>query len=339
MKLSESLRKNIMSVNVGSIVNKFKAHSRRNVLFFEDIMANYIKECQEEAYDEDIRNICQKCMHLITHVLPPPILKKLPVNILFNNFLRRAWISIGALEDIHLTKDDDIIKIRIRNEQITRIIGQNEYTPGLLIGILEILHKHKIECIKKVIRGDITMYEFKITNKPLEKIEAKDKILYNKLNYFKKTKGIGFKDALVKGTFQIKDSSRTYFRSKSVMILENTLFHLLSNSGILINRISHISYKFFKNIVEKESSFEGKLILLKNILQIMGWGIVNVSMIKKDKIILIIKNPPYGLQKEKDNWNFLVQMILGYLWILNKKFILQNMKIDNKILTLSFETK
>lgn len=38
MRLSESLRKNIMEANVGGVINKFKLHKRRDTLFLRNCL-------------------------------------------------------------------------------------------------------------------------------------------------------------------------------------------------------------------------------------------------------------------------------------------------------------
>jgi len=103
-----------------------------------------------------------------------------------------------------------------------------------------------------------------------------------------------------------------------------------------MNRVPHLSYEFFKDIVEKDSSQEGKLILLKNILQIMGWGLIETSIVKDNKISITIKYPPYGMQIEKDNWYFLIHMILGYIWLLDKRFRMEKVDVNNRVLKVEF---
>jgi predicted RNA methylase len=67
----------------------------------------------------------------------------------------------------------------------------------------------------------------------------------------------------------------------------------------------------------------------------MGWGILTIAQRKRD-VIIEIKNPPYGLQKEKDNWNFLVSMIEGYLWNINKNFKTISVKENFKYLRIRY---
>jgi hypothetical protein len=57
MRLSTSLNRNILEANVGGIINKFKIESRRSTLFFEDILANYVKGCEEAGHAEEMEKI------------------------------------------------------------------------------------------------------------------------------------------------------------------------------------------------------------------------------------------------------------------------------------------
>ena len=70
MKFAGSLRKNIMETIPGKILNKFKGRSSRSVVFFEDILANYIKECEARGYDEELANMVNELLPWI----PPVVL-------------------------------------------------------------------------------------------------------------------------------------------------------------------------------------------------------------------------------------------------------------------------
>lgn len=325
-----------MDVTVGRIISTFKARPRRYVLFFEDIMANYIKECDTKGYGKEIGERCKKSMSLVAVSIAPTALKKLPLTLVMNRIAKRIWINIGGVDDLYVTKKGNIVTIRMKNGQITRVIGKNSYTIGLLTGIFNVLNDCEMECIRELTNNDWSEYVFQVKNKQRKIILPKEKQLYNKLNYFKESEGVGFKDALKKGTLLLKEANRIYFREKSIMMLENTLFHILSNSHILMDRIPHLSYEFFKDVIEKDSSNERKLILLKNLLQAMGWGIIGTYMVKDNEISINIRYPPYGLQREKDNWDFLIKVILGYMWLLDKRFEIKKVDITNRILKIDF---
>jgi len=136
--------------------------------------------------------------------------------------------------------------------------------------------------------------------------------------------------------FQLKGKNSIYFRGKRLSIVENTIFHLTGNRSILLDKVPHISYDFFEQIIEKDSADERKLTLLKTLLQTMGWGIIKISYRNKKIILIEIKNPPYGFQLEKDNWNFLIRVILGYLWFLDKDLKLVNIESSYKHLNIIY---
>ncbi|MEE8401324.1 MAG: hypothetical protein V3R86_04155, partial [Candidatus Hydrothermarchaeaceae archaeon] len=118
--------------------------------------------------------------------------------------------------------------------------------------------------------------------------------------------------------------------------VENTIFHILSNFGVLLEEVPMISYDYFKERIE-ESSADRKLTLLKTLLQTMGWGVVRILQ-ETPTLSIDIQNPPYGLQPENDNWTFLANTILGYLWLLDREFRIEKMVDSNKRLTITYTT-
>jgi len=114
-----------------------------------------------------------------------------------------------------------------------------------------------------------------------ESVKSKNKNNYNNLNGSYKHEGFDLKEAIKKRFFTIDSNNKIYFRGNVLIPIENTLFHLLSNAQLLTERISFISYNFFRKIVDKTSPRESKLMLLKNILQITGWGTVSTIMKRK----------------------------------------------------------
>jgi hypothetical protein len=335
MSLSESLQKNIIETTVGRLLNRFKIKSRRNVLFFEDILANYVKECEETGHEEEIKEVAQKWCVLTTKQLVPKNLKKLPFSLLFP-FLKRMWINLGLMDDLNVIKSKDIIKIETKNEGVTRIIGKNKCLIGFYNGILSTLFNSQIECIEALQTKEYCNYVYKIKDERFRIIKSKEKEVYDKLNQLPKLKGTTLKDALKANLFQLKNN-RVYFRGKPMWYVENTGFHILSNRGILLERIPPISYNFFKQIIKKNSSDTGKLNLLKTLLQSMGWGIVRIIN-KNDRILFEINYLPYGLQSEKDNWSLLTNLICGYLWLIDENFKVENIKEFYKKLVITYSS-
>jgi len=334
MRLSESLRKNIMEATIGRVLNKFKGRSRRDILFFEDILANYIKECEDVGFGKEMKKIGQEWMYLTSNALLPESLKALPCAILFNRVLKKVWINLGLLKDIKASKKNKIIILKTKGEMITRIIGANNAIIGVYIGILNRVLNTKIGCIKARQTRELCEYVFQIKDLPVF-FKMKEKIVYDELNLMPRISGFTLKDALKKRILQLGNENKIYFRKKILSPIENTIFHIIGNYNILLEQIFHISYDFFKNLVENETVDEKKLILLKNLLQVTGWGIIRIKKDKR-KILFEIKTPPYGLQLEKDNWKFLANMILGFLWTIDKKFRINSLSESYKNVKIAY---
>jgi len=332
MRLSESLRRNIMKTTIGGILNKFKGKSRRNTLFFEEILANYIKECEKAGYGKNIKEIGQKWIAIISPNFIPSSLKKLSP-ILLTRMIKEAWINIGIVDDLHITKKDNTIKATTKNECITRIIGKNKFMIGCSEGLLNSLHGFRISCVEAIQTKKYCEYKFEIKD-DIIKYQSKKKSLYDNLNYLPSIEGFTLKDALKKNILKLKDN-KICFRDKPLIFIENTLFHLLANRDLLLEKISELSYNHFNKIIKAESSNNKKLSLIKFLLQVMGWGIITIIS-KENKIIIKIKNPPYGFQLEEDNWGFLVRTILGYLHLLDKNFEILNVNEFHKNLEIIY---
>lgn len=203
---------------------------------------------------------------------------------------------------------------------------------GFFMGILNIFFNSEIECVKAVQTKKRCTYEFKIENKIFRLSGCKDSSVYYRLNHMPNERGPTLKDAFRENLLKL-DKNRISFRKKSIITVESTGFHIISNKNILMDRIPHISYEYFKKVIRKESKGE-MLIILKNLLQTMGWGIVNI---RYDKNITIeIRNPPYGLQRERDSWKFLILTILGYLRVLNPNASIKSIRTSKAGIVVLF---
>lgn len=336
MRLSESLNKNIIESGVGGILNKFKIKNRRDALFFEDILANYVKECEKNKYNDEILRIGQMWLNLSLYQTIHPLFKKAPVFFL-NKILKNVWSNLGLLDDLNAIKEKNVIKIKTKKEALTRLMGKNNLMTGSYKGILNVIFNSEVEILKASQTREQCDYVFNITNKPFIPLKSKKKIIYDKLNKLPDINGLNLKDAFNKGLLKIDEDNKIFFRGKHIIFGENTLLHLIGNSNILLDRVSHISYEYFKKLIRGESSDEEKLILIKTLLQTMGWGQITVLK-NKENIKMEIRYPPYGIQIEKDNWDFLVKTILGYLWVLDKKIRVENVneRYQRLLITYSF---
>jgi hypothetical protein len=334
MRLSESLRKNIVESKVGGIVNKVRLHKRRDTLFFEDISLEYIKRCEEAGLGDDLGRAAQNWMSLYFKVLIPSTLKKIPFTFLMNHVIKKVWKGMGLMEDMQVEKTDSNITIKTKAEGTTREIGNNKFMPGFYMGILNVIFKSHVRLSRAFQSKEKCEYRFEILDKPFS-IESKDKDEYNNLNSIVPVKGFTLKDALVKNIFVLKENNRIYFRGKPIVPIENTLYHLVGARHIMIDDVPGISYRYFKDMIEKKSEDDKKLVLLKNLLQPMGWGTVNI--IRSGKVIKIeIRNPPFGLQAEEDNWDFLLNTVLGYFRLIDRKIKIKKVEKSKKVLTATY---
>jgi len=333
MRISELFRKNILETGVGGVVNKLRIRKRRNSLFFGDIFIEYVRECESSGFSKEMINIGRNWMFLYFGQLVPGTIKKLPLSIL-SRIMKRVWINVGLMEDFNIKMKNGLIEIETSKEAITGIIGKNQFSVGLFMGICNALFNSGIEVAKVSQTKNMNKYIFRVNKNKKFGIESKDKKTYDKLNYLKPVSGLTLSDAFKKKIFNLR-GNRIYFRGRSVYTVENTLFHLIGEKNILADRISTISYNFFSNVVDANTSENKKLGLIKILLQTMGWGIVKI--IDRDKkLIFEIRNPPFGLQRENDNWIFMIKAILGYLWVLDKNFKLRSFRLRDRTIEIVY---
>jgi len=334
MRFSTSLSRNIMETPVGGLIYKFKLKRRRHTLFFEDILSLYVDKCKRAGYGGEVEKIDQEWGYLILKQLPPSTVKKLPHSLVLNMIMKKIWINLGLMDDFHFSREGDIIKIKTKNEGVTRVIGSNRGMVGFYMGVLNALFNCQINCIKAAQTKKACDYTFKLENEPFS-IQGKTKGEYDKLNRLPVVKGYMLKDMFEKGIFSLKDDNKILFRGRLLCPVENTIFHIIGNQGILLEEIPNISYSYFKEVIEQESTNEKKLTLLKTLLQAMGWGAITI-VAGENKISVEIRSPPHGLQLEKDNWTFLVNTILGYLWLLNDGFNVRKIEEGHKKLSIIY---
>ncbi len=203
-----------------------------------------------------------------------------------------------------------------------------------LHGICNSLFDSGIDVVKVSQTRNLNRYVFRKDRNRKFRIRSKGKKTYDRLNCLKPVKGFTLHEALERKIFQLR-GNRIYFRGGSVYTVESTLFHLVGEKKILADRIPEISYNFFRRVIDSKTTVTRKLGLIKILLQTMGWGVVKI-LERKKKIIFEIRNPPFGLQMERDNWIFLVNAVLGYLWILDKGFKLESAKHQGKLLEVVY---
>ena len=322
MRLSESLRKNILEANVGGIVNKFKLHKRRDILLFEEILAKYIKICEDAGYKAGMREAAKEWSFAYVKNFLPKFMEKLPKSMLLNSVIRKVLINIGLLDDLKAAISNGIITFSTYNEAITRHIGENEFCIGLWEGVISGLYRRKIETLSAEQSNERSVYSFSIKDAPFD-IESKSKDCYIALN--RAFTGNSELKRYLRMRIIVLKNNRMYFREKSVVLGENTLLHIFGNKGILIEKIPGISCSCFRDIMDPGSSANSRIVMLKNLLQVFGWGKVRI-LCSRDKIAIEIRNPPYGIQKGEDNWIFLASMILGYVFLIDRRYRISGIK-------------
>lgn len=335
MRFGELIQKKILTGTVGKVAYRFGGSERRHTLFFEDILAIYVKECQNAGYEEQMREIGEGWLSRLVSAKMPNYFKKIPQIVFLNYFFGKNLINIGLIESLRASKKDHIIFIEIEKEGVSRIVGRNDFLTGLHQGVLEVLGGRKVRPIKVIQTKERSYYEFEVLKEPFT-IETKAIESYNKLNTSPHAMGAGLEVLLRKKIFTLK-GNRMYFRGKSIGPIENTVFHLFGQYGICMDRVPYIAYDYFNELAEKNSSVEGKLSLLKTLIQATGWGVVKILW-DSPRLSINIQNPPYGLQPEGDNWVFLANVVLGYLWVIEKGFKVENVVEGNKRLTMTYTT-
>lgn len=247
----------------------------------------------------------------------PDALKRLPPEDIINSIMKKIWINIGLMSDIRMSVDEGRVEIKTKNEGMTELIGKNSFLLGFHEGIMNALYGRDADVLEYSQSKKECTYQFRIKENAFA-MEGKTKDEYNRLNRVQKITRPTLDDMLKTRVFTL-DGNRMYFRGRVMYPIENTAIHLFSNQGPMLEKIPGISHDFFRKVLDRDSCNDDKLRLLRSLIQSMGWGTLSISK-EADSIRIRIENPPYGLQKEKDNWKFLVDMINGYIMALDENY-------------------
>jgi len=316
MRIAGFLRKGVLKTTVGGILNNINIRSRRDTLFFEEIGAGYVEQCEKAGYAREMEAIGEKWMALYFKYLLPAGFRSMPPKFFLNVIVKKIWVSVGMMAYFHMSENDGLFEINTVNEGLTRCVGRNSLMTGFYKGILSSLFGTGFRTADVSQSRERCRYLFERTGEPFA-VVGKSKPVYDRLN---RIEGEGFtlNDALRSRLLEMK-GNMICFRGKSIFPIENTLFHLIGAKGIMMERITAISSAFFKDIIDMESPEVKKALLLKTLLQVMGWGMTSMAF-RGDNVYVSIRHPAYGMQLEKDNWDFLAHTILGYLRLHNEKF-------------------
>ncbi len=321
MKLSYLFYKGILETGVGSLINKFKIHRRRDILFFEELISEYVKKCDDNNLTENLLKIGEDWGKLAIKTIFPKSFFYFPLEEMYNKILRKVWISIDLVHDIKLVKKQNEIFLTTEYESGTRLIGKNPVSIGFHKGMLEGILGKKVKLIEAKQSKKRCSYRFKVLNEKAEEVEAKGKREYFSLNKFNR-KGFTTKEAIKSKVIRIKDD-KLFLRGKRLLLFESTYFHLFGIYSKGIDLLPPIAEKFFNELVNAESTEDEKLRFLKHMLQFMGWGEISF-LVTKDKVIMTVNHPNYGFQKKEDNWLFLIKMVEGFIKAIRKRTVLKS---------------
>ena len=318
LTFTHSLRKNLIRNVIGGVMNISQGSvKRRYTLFFEDILALYAREIEAAGYGSRLQGMDQKWMNLVLNKHRGGLLSTLPPTIFVNDVLCPLWVQLGLMDDFVLTKKDELIRINTKNEGVTRIIGKNRGMVGFHMGVCNVAFDADVQHVSSAQTKSSCEYLYRIGSHPFH-VPSKAPQEYDELNYLpdqRNVKGVNLQEALNKKLIVLRGNN-LYFRGKFLCPIENTIFHIIGNEGICLEKVTSISLGYFRGCVDKNTSDEKKLLFLKILLQLMGWGVIKIIYDNRG-MNLEISSPPHGLQVEKDNWFFIENVVLGYLHMID----------------------
>ncbi len=327
MRLSHSLHRGILEATVGALFNQLMMASvrrRRNTLFFEGIVAEYIRVCEQSGYADRMFSIGHKWFSMIFSRLFSNRIWHMGQMLVLDNVIRPLWISLGALDDMEVELHGREISVVTYNDSIIRLIGPNQFYVGMVVGGLSLLFGKKAKCIKALQTKAKSSYRLVLLDEPPTQYPSIPLDAYNEKNRFTPEPGFNLQMALKQRMF-VLDGNHIKFRGRGIWHVENTIFHLLSSEKILLDKVPRISYNYFREVIQKGAGSKEKLRILKTLLQVMGWGKFSFEMQGKS-IIVKATNLPVGFQKGKSDWSFLFRVIEGYSWLINRGYRLASLE-------------
>jgi len=334
MEFSLLLMRNAIETYAGGLISRFRVRSRRSVLFFEDILAEYVKECDDSGHGRKIMDAIEEAGALMTASLIPGFMRPISPTLIINVAGRTIWRSIGALDDIKLEINGDRCTVSMKNEVIDRVIGGNSFVAGSWKGTCMVLLGKEMEYDGVAPRDGWNRYEYRITDIPELPLPSKPKEQYDAMNRYIPTEGLTLKDAIMNGVFNVKGNS-VYFRGRRLCYFENTYYHLLGIKGPMLEKVQDIAKAYFDGLIEKDATETERLKLLKTLLQSMGWGFVAIEIKPDGNVRIVIDSPPVGLQM-KDDYSFLANTIAGYMKVIDDRFEMESVAYGERKLSLDF---
>lgn len=301
MRLSESIRRSVLATGGGSIVNRFQIDARRNVLFFEEVLADYVAGCEDLGFGDEMYGLGKTWTGVSIQQLVPKLVRRLGAEVIVNRVLNKTWRNLGLMGDVHLSFEPDSLILDSRDEFITRYIGENRFAQGVYVGIVSSLTGRDLECVESSQGKSECRYVFRENGRDVGIVPAKEKKVYRLLNSPRSSRGLSMEKAIRSGLFTLDSDNRLSFRGNRISPFENTLLHLVGGINFRQDVLYDLLRAFFDETFDEAGGTDEKLVFTKSIGESMGWGTINI-IVDKDRAKVILANPPYGLQAAEDNW-------------------------------------
>lgn len=326
---------------ISKISSKYgnKENKRRMVFFFEETLSYLQKETLKKIGKERTEDLWYKIgkdfgvryLFLSEAKKPPRFLLPNIINYIFDGF-KNSGFSIA--ETIKFNSKTESLILEGKDNAICRKSNIGGYSAGIISAFLSFLCGKNIEAKTECV--SCPSFCKLIANPHLKKKHIPDlsklKIQkdYLKLNFtFKKVDKIGlysFSDFVKFKKIKFDESGKIFLEKEVILPVEMGFFELISkyyNELNLKNLFEQSIIKTHENISrENLKDFtigSNKINFSKNILSILGWGILNIKK-EKENIGVILKFPPWtGM-----GYSYLPLMINGFLNdLFNKKFAIK----------------
>ncbi len=313
-------------------MNTLRLKKRRDTLFFGEIIADYFRACGREN-PNGLEAMGEEWMGLYLTQLLPSSIKKLSPAFVVSNFLGPVWQDMGVMGNISAEDHDGTVTIHTEYEGMTELVGKNSFMPGFYKGVLGTLTGKKHSVKAKQSKGSCE-YVLEPLNEPFT-ANPRPKAKYDALNMPPEWKGFTLREAMRQGIIKLSPENRLMFRGHVVYPIEGTMIHIMGAHGIALGKVPAISKKFFSSFVDPTASDEKKLVFLKTLLQIMGWGAPKIAL-AEDSITLRLDCPFHGLQSGEDNWNFFSRMVLGFIHTIRPKYSIKSVSSNPRTLIIKY---
>lgn len=326
MEFAEYLQKEIYTTGGGIISSKLNINPYRSILIPEEILARYVKYLDGKEKTKHIYLLIKDwCEKIIRSKFSSQ--SGFSCEQVFNTILKRIWCTTGSMNNLVAKKEGKDIIIQTDDECITQLIGKNNMMPAFFEGAISALTNKKVK-LKDARQGKHSKYIFSLLNEDCYNPDTQLKPQISS-----DEGGFNLKDALSYNLFILKDN-KIFFEEKQLILIESSILHRLPNTKEDIDAVSHIAYNFFNELTTKFHG-TGKLVLLKKLLQSMGWGGILIKYHNSD-IQLQIKSAPKNALGSGDDWRFFAGIILGYLWSLNPNLTIISMRSSTESLNIHF---